>query len=159
MMSALVRWLEESSVSTLGGDIQPSHRAVDTVLTKGWLTVHVRVPGLHTCVLTCDGGADDLVKLLHAGRISFILSRHRPGPRGATPSSSIQTDLIRREGGGRDACLNIIGTNVCLLHQRSLFILTHVVEVDFSISSYTATVFSSFPCLLKTLGCRNSKNE
>lgn len=123
-MSAPVRWLEESSVSTLGGDIQLPHRAADTVLTKGWLTVHVRVPSLHTCVLTCDGGAVDLVKLLHAGRISFILSRHRPGPRGATPSSPIQTDLIRREeGGGRRLLKHHL--NKCLFTTSKVFIYTN----------------------------------
>lgn len=59
-------------------------------LFKGWLAGSGRVCALstyYTCVLTCDHvrGADDLVKLQHTLRFSFIPSRYQYNPRGTTP--------------------------------------------------------------------------
>lgn len=146
----------KSTVLPLGGDIWLSQRESNTVLlTKGWLLVYERVPGLHTCALTCDGvwGVGDLVQLTHSCRLSFMLGSncysllHHHFLLSVKHWITAHFDLIP---GGKWA-------NVCLLHKR--FNKCVRLEVDDSFSAYTTLPSSFLCCLQKTLGCRNSKNE
>lgn len=124
-----------------------------TLLTKGWLTVDVRVPSLRTCVLTCDRvqGAVDLVMLLHTRRFSFILSWYRP--QGPTPLL-FDPNWFNRMGG------NAAET---VAEQMSIYYIKGFINVLWKLiiprlSRYHSH-FLVFSCLPKTLGCRNSKND